>query len=678
MKKLISIMSVLCSVILAFSPVSGAESGRDISSFYTNSWAVVIGINTYPDPNFPSLDYAVNDAKAAAARFQAMGFKVIALENEDATKARIMKVLKTQLPAQVGPHDRVVIFYAGHGAAGTLPSGQELGFIIPTDAQSTIDGQTLQIIGTHIAVEDYERFMEATNFISVEDIRDVSDMLPAKHIYYIIDGCYSGFLDPAAYSRLRPSQSTQRVAAKQASAGERALKLQPIDKMEKNPKSIVAGATTSGEPVTAKGDTLEVITARDTVQVLTAGSSGEPVHEKLGHGLFTHHLLLALDGSADINQDCVVTASELGTYVKQEVPKASDFNQIPLFNRISGEGEFIFIPPKCQQLDEKFDLQPPVGDKTWTKTDGYRGPKKTRYEEPTRVLVDAEENLYVLDADLKRIFKFDAEGQYVPGPFEDMEVDKDWEPTSLALDNEGHIWVYLSWQGRTSKKKPGPPGQIRIYRSDGAPAAGWTGGKEPLTACYNPDGTEVPFPSVGLVALDIEENVILLDQKSGAMAKCDRNGSLLYSWGQYQEHESIEDLSDYKTVTNPQGLAVDMLGYIYVADTGGHGIQRYYAGQWAGGWPNFKSKKEPFFNSPHGLAVDGRLRLYVADTENHRVKKYTSASQKLLACWGKKRARKGKKYGEFKKPMDIAVNQDGTVIYVADTGNERVQKFMLP
>ena len=46
-------------------------------------------------------------------------------------------------------------------------------------------------------------------------------------------------------------------------------------------------------------------------QVLTAGSEGEEVDETEGHGIFTKILLTGLDGSADLNGDGYITASEL-------------------------------------------------------------------------------------------------------------------------------------------------------------------------------------------------------------------------------------------------------------------------------------------------------------------------------------------------------------------------------
>jgi uncharacterized caspase-like protein len=670
MKSVFTTVCVFCLILTLLSP-AWSQDTWDVSSFYSKSWAVVIGINTYE--HFPSLEYALNDAKAIATRFKSMGFEVISLENDQATKKNILDVLKHQLPEKVGVGDRLVIFYAGHGAAGILPTGEEVGFIIPTDAESMIDGRELEIIGGEVVVDDYKIFAEKTNFISVDDIRDISDAVQAKHIFYIIDGCYSGFLDPAVYaSRLRPSERTKADVklAKQSDTSRGLIIEDSGQEAEKIPSPQL-------DPVRY----LDIITSRYTVQVLTAGSSGEEVYEKSGHGVFTYYLLRALDGAADISEDpnspigdCVITATELGNYLKEKVPQASNFSQSPLFNRISGEGEVIFIPQICKPIDP-IEMQPPAGDEAWMKTDAYKGPKGSQYKAPTQVLVDQEENLYVLDTKLQQIFKFDEHGNHIPDYFGEVAIEDSWLPSSMAIGYGGELWVYYSWQGK--KKKSTPSGKLVIYNSDGTPAVGWTGTTEPLTACFRDDGEEVFFPSNGLISLDIEGNVVIVDQQEGILTKCDRNGKLLHQWGKHEEHEIIEDISRYKTVTNPQGMAVDVFGYIYVSDTEGHGIQKYYDGEWIPSWPNVKGKKPHFFNSPHGLTVDSKLYVYVADTKNHRIKKYTSGGEKLLTYWGKKNAKKGKKYGEFNTPTDVAVNWDSTTIFVADTGNKRVQKFTI-
>ena len=132
--------------------------------------------------------------------------------------------------------------------------------------------------------------------------------------------------------------------------------------------------------------------------------------------------------------------------------------------------------------------------------------------------MDQEDNLYVLDTKLHRIFKFDEHGRHVPSHFDEVAIEKPWVPSSLAIGYGGDLWVYYSWQGKKKKKSPNPSGKLVIYNSDGTPAVGWTGTTEPLMACFQDDSAEVPFPSDGLIALDIEGNLVLVNQENGVRA----------------------------------------------------------------------------------------------------------------------------------------------------------------
>ena len=72
-------------------------------------------------------------------------------------------------------------------------------------------------------------------------------------------------------------------------------------------------------------------------------------------------------------------------------------------------------------------------------------------------------------------------------------------------------------------------------------------------------------------------------------------------------------------------------------------------------------------NLPWGLAIDRSDDVYVADWGNDRIQKF-SADGQFLASYGTS----GRGDGEFHRPSGVAVDADG-YIYVADWGNERVQ-----
>jgi uncharacterized caspase-like protein len=133
--------------------------------------------------------------------------------------------------------------------------------------------------------------------ISMEKLRDLSARTPAKHVYYAFDSCYSGL------------------------ALTRGISVRRVD-----------------DP----GEYLRKMTRAPAVQIITAGSEGEKAVEIGGQGLFTSYLLRALAGEADADGDGAVTASEIGTFVKPSVSRASRNRQTPQFGTIDGGGEVVF------------------------------------------------------------------------------------------------------------------------------------------------------------------------------------------------------------------------------------------------------------------------------------------------------------------------------------------------
>jgi DNA-binding beta-propeller fold protein YncE len=76
-----------------------------------------------------------------------------------------------------------------------------------------------------------------------------------------------------------------------------------------------------------------------------------------------------------------------------------------------------------------------------------------------------------------------------------------------------------------------------------------------------------------------------------------------------------------------------------------------------------------FSGAPEGICVDLAGNVYVADTGNYRIQKF-SGDGTPLAQWGTG----GFGNGQFRHPRDIAVDASGH-IYVADSDNNRIQKL---
>jgi len=256
-----------------------AARPAEVPAPYRESWAAVIGIDDYQ--HWPKLRYAAHDAQGIrdllVQKYRFKPENVFLLLDQDATREGILSLLGDKLadPELVKRDDRVFVFFAGHGATRKLPSGRDLGYIVPVDAGLTrFEGQAISM----------------TNF------QDVAEAIPAKHLLFVMDSCYSGL------------------------------------------------ALTRGGPPAASQNYLQEISRREARQMFTAGGADQQVADNgpNGHSVFTWTLLQALDGRADLNGDGVITGSELAAYVAPAVSALS--HQTPAFGNLAGSegGDFIF------------------------------------------------------------------------------------------------------------------------------------------------------------------------------------------------------------------------------------------------------------------------------------------------------------------------------------------------
>jgi uncharacterized repeat protein (TIGR01451 family) len=127
--------------------------------------------------------------------------------------------------------------------------------------------------------------------------------------------------------------------------------------------------------------------------------------------------------------------------------------------------------------------------------------------------------------------------------------------------------------------------------------------------------------------------------------------------------------NSYGQFNTPQGIAVDSLGNVYVADMDNNRIQKFNrSGIFLTSFGSF-GNGDGQFNHPSGIAVDSSGNVYVADLDNDRIQKFSSNSI-FLTKWGSE----GSGDGQFNDPYGVAIDSSGNV-YVADKGNNRIQKF---
>lgn len=130
---------------------------------------------------------------------------------------------------------------------------------------------------------------------------------------------------------------------------------------------------------------------------------------------------------------------------------------------------------------------------------------------------------------------------------------------------------------------------------------------------------------------------------------------------------------DPGTLMTPIGLDVDGKGNLYVVDNAAKLVQVYDTN---GKFLRTLAGDAKWFDRPSGIAVDAEgSRIYVVDTggvssDKHWVRVFDAQSGKHLLDFGKR----GTGPGELNLPRDVTIGLDG-LLYVVDGGNFRVQVF---
>ena len=260
--------------------VKGQTPADYVASQTGKDWAVVVGIDDYKQVR--RLKYAVKDAKGIAQILRDQGFHVKTLFNDQATRHAILKELGSNLIKKVKPEDRVLVFYAGHGETWGVSKDRTMGYLIP------VEGQSDALVATGI---------------SMGHIRELTNIVPARHVLFLMDVCYGGI------------------------AGQQFRSISPLTESY-----------------------IKVITREQGRQLITAGGADQQAIEGpvWGHSVFTYYLLEGLGkGLADLNDDGIIPASELYTYLDQRVYTAAQLTghtQRPELWSLSAEkGEFVFL-----------------------------------------------------------------------------------------------------------------------------------------------------------------------------------------------------------------------------------------------------------------------------------------------------------------------------------------------
>ncbi|MFT7506503.1 MAG: putative caspase-like protein, partial [Gammaproteobacteria bacterium] len=220
---------------------------KSIESRFRRSVAIIIGIDKYEN-GIPPLKTAANDARRLASTLHDLhNFEVRLFLDEDASQQRLSMLLNDQLPKELGPDDRLIFYFAGHGVALDGDDGPN-GYLLPQDA----------------------RRGEDDSYLFMPFVHDALLSLPVRHALIIMDSCFSGAFRWAATRDLIGIPSV--------------IHEERFDRFVKDPAWQVITSTAHDQKA---------------MDQLSSGSLGKRPDEN-GHSPFALALFEALEGKGDV------------------------------------------------------------------------------------------------------------------------------------------------------------------------------------------------------------------------------------------------------------------------------------------------------------------------------------------------------------------------------------------
>jgi len=315
----------------------------------------------------------------------------------------------------------------------------------------------------------------------------------------------------------------------------------------------------------------------------------------------------------------------------------------------------------------------------------------TGFSYPSGVAVDIAGNVFVADDGNSTIRKVTAAGIVTT-----IGGNANFSgPSGIAVDSAGILYVADSGNNRISKGTR-QTGSLQVTLT---PAAAVRAGTQ-----WQVDGGVWKNSGDVVTGLDIGNHAICFKTSNGWISPPDQSVTInngqtatatvwiastpTYAWanlvGQPGGSGSVNGTGGAARFYNPEGVAIDGAGNIYVADYGNHtvrkvtaaGVVTTLAGSAGVAGSADGTGSAARFCNPVGVAVDGAGNVYVADTWNHTIRKVTPLGvvTTLAGSAGTAGSTDGTgNAAQFNCPCGVAVDSVGNV-YVAERDNYTIRK----
>ena len=302
---------------------------------------------------------------------------------------------------------------------------------------------------------------------------------------------------------------------------------------------------------------------------------------------------------------------------------------------------------------------------------------RAQFNLPLGIVMDHQGNFYVADTGNHTIRKITAAavvttiaGQPgIPGADDGLGTNALFSgPQRIAVDNANNL--YVSDGNNNTIRKITPQGRVSTL-AGAALIQGSADGVSTNALFWGPTG----------IAVDSSGTVYVADTMNHTIRKISPAGVVTTFAGQALTPGLDDGVGTNAFFTNPQGLALDTNGNLYVA--GANTIRKITpAGRVTtlAGYPSNAGSVDgvgtnAMFHGPSGLAVDGTGNVYVADMLNSQIRRVTPTGvvTTLAGVSGLVGSTDGTTNALFFQPVEVVVDA-GLNLYLTDSGNHDIRK----
>jgi trimeric autotransporter adhesin len=300
---------------------------------------------------------------------------------------------------------------------------------------------------------------------------------------------------------------------------------------------------------------------------------------------------------------------------------------------------------------------------------------------PTDVAVDGSGNFYIADDFRVRLVSAAGVISTIAGNGSTgysgdggPAVNAQLNANALALDNAGNLYVADTANYRV--RKISPEGTITTVAGNGTFGFSGDGGPAINAQLWNPTG----------VAAAANGNIYIADSNNNRVRMVSTNGTITTVAGASYGFSGDGGPAINAGLFQPSSVAVSQSGDLYIVDSDNFRIRQVSTSSVittiaGNGFANYSGDGGPAsnaqLNNPNGVAIDQAGNLYIADTENSRIRKIDTHSV-ITTVAGNGISGYSGDHGpainaQLSAPNGVALDLAGN-LYIADTGNSVIRK----